>query len=64
MSEPKCKWENSCDCSDPNKDKSCQECKWYWMVDSGGGYCKALPEHTEVAWCRDVCSLFKEAMNE
>jgi len=61
MKESNCEWAESCDCSSPsaNKDKSCEKCKWYWMIDSGYGHCKALPQHITVAWCRDICSLFE-----
>lgn len=52
-----CQWAESCNC-DENKSHSCMKCKWYWFIDSGYGYCKALPEHMAIAWCRDVCSLY------
>lgn len=52
-----CKWQDSCDC-EGIKPLYCQRCKWYSWIDSGYGYCKALPEHIIVAWCRDICSLF------
>ncbi len=54
-----CQWENSCVCNS-GKSVYCEKCKWYFWVDSGYGYCKALPEHIRVGWCRDICSLFKE----
>jgi len=53
-----CKWLESCDCISI-KNKYCKKCVFYWWLDSGYGYCKALPEHIVVAWCRDICSLFK-----
>jgi len=53
-----CKWDRVCDCKEI-KSKYCSKCWWYWAIDSGYGYCKALPEYTIVAWCRDICSLFK-----
>ena len=52
-----CEWGDSCVCRGV-KPNCCELCKWYWMIDSGYGYCKALPQHTVVAWCRDTCSLF------
>lgn len=67
MSKPtetqnKCEWEGCCDCSSfgANKDKQCEKCSFYYCVDSGYGYCRALPQFIVVAWCRDACSLFKE----
>lgn len=53
-----CKWTDSCNCSG-EKHTFCAKCKYYFQVDSGYGFCKALPEFIVVAWCRDVCSLFK-----
>jgi len=53
-----CRWAESCDCSDI-KITYCSKCIWYWAIDSGYGYCKALPQHTIVAWCRDCCRLFE-----
>ena len=53
-----CEFQDSCNCGDLRKKPTCEECKYYYMVDSGYGYCRALPEHICVAWCRDVCSLF------
>lgn len=59
MNKPSdCKWANSCNCKGA-KTKFCLKCKWYYFIDTGYGYCKALPEHIVVAWCRDICSLFK-----
>lgn len=52
-----CEWKNSCNC-DNKKQLWCELCKWYWVLDSGYGYCRALPDHIIVAWCRDICSLF------
>jgi len=54
-----CKFSDSCNCSDI-KDRCCEKCQWYYRLDSGYGYCKALPEPVIVAWCKDVCSLYKE----
>lgn len=60
-----CRWKESCDCSSI-KDKHCSKCAFYWWLDSGYGYCKALPEHTLVGWCRDICYLYhpKEGANQ
>ena len=55
-----CEWEDSCDCHGNKARNTCEQCKWYWVIDSGYGYCRALPKHTSVAWCKDVCSLYKE----
>lgn len=52
-----CKWYESCDCLSV-KSKYCSLCTFYWTIDSGYGFCKALPEHILVPWCRDICSLF------
>ena len=62
VKESTCEWEECCDCSSPSatKDKLCEKCVFYYWVDSGYGYCRALPEFIVVAWCRDVCSLFKK----
>jgi len=54
-----CNWSNSCDCVSKNKEKQCEMCAFYWWIDSGYGYCRALPKHIAVPWCRDICSLFK-----
>lgn len=54
-----CKWAESCDCHRIKSDY-CEKCKFYLGIDSGYGFCKALPEHIVVAWCRDICSLFKK----
>jgi len=48
-----------CECN-LNKTESCEQCLWYNFIDSGYGYCKALPTFVQVAWCRDICSLFKK----
>ena len=55
-----CKCENYCSCEDFAKSQYCKNCYWYWFVDSGYGYCKALPEVSMVPWCKDGCSLYKE----
>ena len=55
-----CKWTDSCVCGEGKGFSNvCMKCHYYFFVDSGYGYCRALPEHILVAWCRDVCSLFK-----
>ncbi len=55
-----CRWSDSCDClSKDSKKQKCEDCNWYKFVDSGFGFCKALPEPVIVAWCRDICSLFE-----
>lgn len=53
-----CKWYDCCTCT-ITKPKKCSECTFYCPIDSGYGWCKALPTFEVVAWCRDVCSLFK-----
>ena len=57
-----CKWEDSCICESGgsyiHKSIQCQDCKFYFFIDSGTGYCRALPEPVLVAWCKDICSLF------
>lgn len=55
-----CEWQDSCDClSKDSKKQKCEACFWYKSFGSGYGFCKALPEPVIVAWCRDICSLFK-----
>lgn len=58
--EVDCEWHDSCDCSPGKKEQKCEDCFWYKFVDSGYGFCKALPEPIIVGWCRDTCSLFKK----
>jgi len=56
-----CEWQDSCDClSKTSKKVKCEDCDWFKRIDSGYGFCKALPEPIPVGWCRDICSLFKE----
>ena len=55
---PDCRWSDSCHCGSIDKRVCCEKCKWYWCIDSGYGYCRAMPEHIVVAWCRDICSLY------
>lgn len=56
-----CEFQDSCDCNAKKvKTISCESCRYYWFIDSGYGYCKALPQPSIVAWCKDICSLFKE----
>ena len=55
-----CKWEQSCDCLGI-KQRYCELCQWYRMIDSGYGWCTALPTHVVVAWCRDICTHFTKA---
>ena len=54
-----CKWEDLCKCHKEDGDDYCQKCKLYHMIDSGYGWCSALPEQVIVAWCKDICSFFK-----
>ncbi len=53
-----CKWLESCKCKD-KRENACGYCQFYFQIDSGFGYCRALPSHVLTAWCRDICSLFK-----
>ena len=64
--DSKCKWAECCDCNSPSADKEklCEKCTFYWWIDSGYGYCRVFPQFIIVPWCRDTCSLFKEATNE
>jgi len=55
-----CEFEDACNCSRLDKLKTCERCQFYYGVDSGGGYCRAMPKFEPVAWCRDTCSLYKE----
>ena len=61
--ESTCKWDGICKCHSTNKERRCDKCDFYWWVDSGFGYCRALPEFVVVAWCRDVCSFYKRGGN-
>jgi len=52
---------------------TCEDCGWYEFIDSGYGYCRALPpkttpqpknkpwtvEYQVVPWTMRVCSFFK-----
>ena len=53
-----CDFEGMCDCNNKAKSKRCDICTWYSMIDSGYGYCRALPQPIVVAWCKDICSYF------
>ena len=53
-----CRWKESCDCHSI-KNIFCESCTFYKFIDSGYGWCKGLPEPIVVAWCKDICSLFK-----
>ena len=55
-----CKFSDFCTmCEGKKCYLTCEECLYYRAFDSGWGYCNALPEPIEVAWCKDVCRLFK-----
>lgn len=54
-----CEWLDSCKCNALDKTDYCGKCRFYFQVDSGYGYCRALPGFVLVAWCRDVCSLYR-----
>ncbi len=56
--KPNCMFQGSCRC-DVRKGASCMNCRFYLAIDSGWGYCRALPQPIVVGWCKDVCSLFK-----
>ena len=57
-----CEWEDSCTCQTTiHKTVRCEYCKFYYWTDSGYGYCRALPVHVLVPWCRDICSLYHVA---
>ena len=56
--ELRCEWQESCIC-DSRKSAHCDKCELYYFIDSGFGWCKALPVPTRVAWCRDICGLFR-----
>ena len=58
-----CKYKESCRCTGI-KPHSCNNCNWYFSIDSGYGYCKTLPTYTVVPWCRDACSLFKKRVKK
>jgi len=62
VKEIACKWEESCVCNS-DKDSNCFSCRYYFMIDSGYGYCRALPEPTVVAWCKDICSFFNPELS-
>lgn len=54
-----CKWIDCCDCHNYSRIR-CSNCRYYHAIDSGYGYCRAMPEFVVVAWCRVVCSLFSD----
>ena len=55
-----CGFQNrGCICDAHSKHVSCQECRFYHMIDSGYGWCKALPTFVIVGWCRDICGMFR-----
>jgi hypothetical protein len=60
--ETDCKWQDFClDCDNiQEKDKCCETCKHYRMIDSGYGYCNFNPEPAIVGWCKDICAQFKK----
>jgi len=55
--EKGCECEDYCPCKEPHH--GCEDCIWYRFIDSGYGYCIAVPGVVGVPWCRIVCSLFK-----
>ena len=57
-----CEFGESCKCG--VKSQFCSKCAYYWWVDSGYGWCRSLPQPSLVAWCKDICSLFREVRNE
>jgi hypothetical protein len=59
-----CEFQDCCNCKIKDKLNSCEDCKWYLEIDSGYGYCKALPIPVVVGWCKDICSLFKVKANK
>ena len=46
-----------CNCRE-ERELSCGQCGKYKLIDSGYGYCRALPTWVVTAWCRDICGLF------
>ncbi|KKM83683.1 hypothetical protein LCGC14_1306950 [marine sediment metagenome] len=64
-----CHWENFCKCSHDSKEyiekeDSCSKCPFYLFIDSGYGWCRALPEPIVVAWCKDICSFYPSKARE
>ena len=55
--KPDCECEEYCPCKKPHE--KCWLCNYYRQIDSGYGYCIALPQVIVVPWCRIICSLFK-----
>jgi hypothetical protein len=49
-----------CNCQKDLSMNTCDNCQFYKMIDSGYGYCIALPIASTVAWCKTPCALFKE----
>ena len=56
--QPFCECENYCSCRQPPH-HGCGDCDWYRFLDSGYGYCIAMPKVAVVPWCKITCSLFK-----
>ena len=62
MKRTDCNHTDECRYCGVNKATSngCDACQYYRFIDSGYGWCRALPQFTLTAWCRDICSLYKE----
>lgn len=54
----------NCDIPTSKKGSTCESCRFYHTIDSGYGWCKALPTFVMVGWCRDVCGLFQEKVRQ
>ena len=58
--ERDCECEEYCPCPSNKVPRyTCLDCSYYKMIDSGYGYCTAMPKVVVVPWCRIICSLFQ-----
>ena len=64
MFESNCEFNKFCNCGKNYGTKTCDNCKFYEMIDSGYGYCIALPIPPVVAHCKITCTFFKEKISE
>ncbi len=46
-------------CGSCYKEKRCEGCQFYKLIDSALGWCIFNPKPYATAWCRDICGQFK-----
>lgn len=52
-----CEFQEACNCK-RKIEQSCELCTFFRAIDSGYGWCIALPRPFVVAWCKEVCFFF------